>query len=493
MAQKPLLLLHGFGAESKTSKDESIKKSYEDLTERLKSMHQEFEIHEINLTRWLSLDDGVGLTDVSRAFQRALEDDQYEHLMQTGCDVFTHSTGALVVRDWIRRYSPKPCKINKIIHFAPALFGSGLAHVGRVQLARWGRYIFQGTPPGEAFLNTLEFGTHPTLDLHLHFLQEGNSMIDDYKVREYSIIGSQVPKKFRQVPVRYLKEDGSDCTVRVPAANPNFIYLKVDPNQAAQDLSFKTVKSRQKQSIRAHLRDDPYYDITVKSFPEGEGREVAPFGIPFQTAHIQKRGLFSGEDAWGEVFPFLESALNGTTTSAGYRRVGQEFSDLTDQTYDKAKQLRGELLEWNPKLQYEPHAMLVFRVRDQDGKPVEDVDINFETKGARRSDQEFSKLIEHTHGNKQYSGTFTFFLRVGRFVEEGDEIRVDDRLQHLKEVSLEITAQEPKSKDNIVYLPLRVDFSPEQIQEIIRPHGTTVVDINLSRVPSNDVFTVIGV
>lgn len=56
-------------------------------------------------------------------------------------------------------------------------------------------------------------------------------------------------------------------------------------------------------------------------------------------------------------------------------------------------------------------------------------------------------------------------------------------------MNLEVTAVEPDSA-NITYLPMRYRFTNAEMQEFIRPHLTTVVDIELLRLPSEDVFRI---
>ena len=69
-------------------------------------------------------------------------------LLQSGFHVVIHSTGALVVRNWIRLFRRRPSPIANLVHLAGANFGSGLAHLGQGQAARWGRLIFQGVGRG---------------------------------------------------------------------------------------------------------------------------------------------------------------------------------------------------------------------------------------------------------------------------------------------------------------------------------------------------------
>ncbi len=181
----PIVLIHGYSSEGKNTKVEDI---YGNLPDDLRDAFGDGSVVEIDLARWVSLNDGIAIDDVSFALNRALTSNRYRRLLNSGFHVAIHSTGALVVRNWIRLFSPKPSPIANLVHLAGANFGSGLAHIGRGQLARWGRLIFQGVGRGMRVLNELEFGSTKTLDMHHHFLTPGNDMFDDYQVQEASSV-----------------------------------------------------------------------------------------------------------------------------------------------------------------------------------------------------------------------------------------------------------------------------------------------------------------
>lgn len=91
-----------------------------------------------------------------------------------------------------------------------------MAHIGRGQLARWARQL-KGAGRGIRVLKELEFGSGKTIDLHCHFLNEGNDMYNDYEVQEFSLIGSEILDLLRYVPTRYVKENSADNTVGTSA------------------------------------------------------------------------------------------------------------------------------------------------------------------------------------------------------------------------------------------------------------------------------------
>ena len=224
----PIVLIHGYSSEGADTTAAAI---YGDLPKRLRLAFGDDAVMEVNLSRWISLSDGVSIDDISFAMNRALKSTRLQSLLSTGFNAIIHSTGALVVRNWVKSYGRKPCPLHNLVHLAGANFGSGLAHIGKGQAARWGRLIFQGVGRGVRVLHELEFGALKTLDMHMHFLSAGNDMYDDYQVQEFCIVGSQTLGFLRAVPIRYVKEDSADNTVRTSAGNLNFNYLQVAPTE----------------------------------------------------------------------------------------------------------------------------------------------------------------------------------------------------------------------------------------------------------------------
>ena len=84
-------------------------------------------------------------------------------------------------------------------------------------------------------LDELEFGSSKTLDVHLHFLQPGQNMRDDYAVQEFCIVGSQghTLAHLRQLvpPGHQIRENmisKSNCPLLVPCQfSDNQCYICV--------------------------------------------------------------------------------------------------------------------------------------------------------------------------------------------------------------------------------------------------------------------------
>ena len=154
-------------------------------------------------------------------------------------------------------------------------------------------------------------------------------------------------------------------------------------------------------------------------------------------------------------------------------------------TFKRVATLSRRLLEWNVQAQYEGHAQLIFRIRDQFGAGVEHFDITFRSRGRVGSKRPLESLIEDRRGNKNHHGTMTFYLRTQKFARR----RWSELLNNLLPLDVEITGSEPLSND-IKYVPLRISLTAKEIASILKSFQTTVIDIQLARLPSQKVFKI---
>lgn len=491
---KPIVLIHGYSSESPTPDPTSIGNIYGDLPQRLRAA---YDVVEVDLSRYVSLNDSVSVADIARALQRAFLE-QHPGLLKEGFHVVIHSTGALVIRTWIRLFSPRPSPILNLVYLAGANLGSGWASIGQGQVARWGRFVFErGAQRGLKVLQALELGSSATLDLHLSFLREGTRMLDDYKVQEYVIIGTQADPDWFEFPVRYAHEDGSDGVVRVAAGNLNFNYLTIEPNDEAATLPWSAVHAAvQAASVKANF--PVYYKVTSRSMAGTGGRPPIPFGIPFQCAHSGKSmGIVSGREPRPQVERMLRLALETERTTAAWQRTAAAFNRETEQTYEEARTMRKPgffnfLTE--PRNQYDPHAQIIFRLRDQDGNPIPiaSSDIFFVSEQSTKGTIPIQSLIENTVVSGAAPNCLVFYVRLSRFDRRAKGWV--DQLAEVGDFALEITAIEPAApaQDPLIsYLPVRIPLTSKQLASFIQRHRTTIVDVTLLRLPSPEVYQLV--
>lgn len=488
---KPLVLIHGYSAESESSQATAIAEIYDDLPALLRQRYGKDSVVDLHLARYLSLEDGVTLDDLTRAFDQLLRSG-YANLLKSGFHALAHSTGALLVRNWLRGFSPKPSPIDNLVYLAGANFGSGWAHIGDGQFAKWGRKVFQGKERGVRILHALELGSEWALDLHRFFLRPENRLFEAYKVKEHVLIGSQAAPSWFSMPIRFAKEDGSDGVVRVSGSDLNFRYLRFTATPEARALSWKEARRESLKHLERSGKRRCFYAPSETSMPGEEGRQEIPLGILPECAHSgEEMSILGGSKPRQALFRLLDAALS--STAANWPNRVALFAQETQATYDAARVLQAPKWwsQWltEPRAQYDGHSQLILRLRDQDGRPVTSFDVYFDSVGTRANAWlPFDRLIEHRHINSSSPHVITFYLRTLAFdAERKDWI---SRLPAVGGIDLEISATEPQTAE-IRYLPLRYEFDAESVVRLLKPHTTTILDIELIRMPSEEVFRMV--
>ncbi len=491
---KTFVLIHVYSSESPTPDPTSIANIYGDLPRRLR---ESYDVVEVDLSRYITLNDSVSIADIARALNRALLE-QHPELLKDGFHVVIHSTGALVIRTWIRLFSPQPSPIRNLVYLAGANLGSGWASIGQGQVARWGRFVFErGAQRGVKVLQALEIGSAPTIDLHLSFAETGRRMLDDFQVQEFIIIGSQADPGWFTFPIRYAHEDGSDGVVRVSSANLNYNHFKIEPNDSAALLPWPAIRTAV-QAAAAKASFPEYYSVTSQSFA-GKDRPLVPAGIPYRCAHSgDKMGIVAGSIPREQVERMLNLALETPErTTAAYQRQVAAFDRETAATYESAKTMQNPgLFNFlnDPRNQYDPHAQVIFRLRDQDGLPIPigSSDIFFVSEQGEKGTIPIQSIIEHTSVSGVSPNVITFYVRAQKFDRRAKGWV--DQLANVSDFELEITAIEPDAPNQnplVSYLPLRIPLSGREVKNLIQPHRTTIVDVTLLRLPSPDIYQLI--
>jgi hypothetical protein len=199
----------------------------------------------------------------------------------------------------------------------------------------------------------------------------------------------------------------------------------------------------------------------------------------------------SGSKNREEVRKLIKGALE-TGTQNQWRATRSFFDTVTGQTYEKAKKaslggLFGDLKGWSRQRQYDRHAQVIVRLCDQYRRPVLDYDIYFGRPASAKSKGDIADLIVDTHRNDKTTNVLTFFLRVGRWNEKDSTWH--DQLDQIDGVVLEVVGNEPQT-DDIQYVPFRLELDRGALKKWIVPHTTTVMDIEMLRVPTGNVFRV---
>ena len=218
MARRPIILIHGY-----SSSGEAFGAWREKLQER------GYDERDLHVLSYKSLTNEVTIDDLAEGFDRALR-------VQAGLDsgedfdAVVHSTGMLVLRAWLTKFSARRERLRHLVALAPATFGSPLAHKGR----GWLGGVFAGNreagpdfmEAGDLILDGLELGSRYTWDLAHDDLVGADPLYGETRTTPYvfTFCGTE---KYRG-PARLVSEDGTDGTVRLAGCPLNTRKIVLD-------------------------------------------------------------------------------------------------------------------------------------------------------------------------------------------------------------------------------------------------------------------------
>lgn len=217
MAKRPVLILHGWSDESN---------SFEPLSTFLKN--NGFRVIDIWLADYISMKDEITIQDIGQAMGNAIKSNGISEKKHS-FDVVVHSTGGLIVRQYLIHYfreRPERCPIKHLVMLAPANFGSPLAGKGKSLLGRLikGRKwdgLFQ---TGTQVLNALKLASPISWHMaELDLFNPKNKIFSPKNIYTTVLIGTDSYQGLSSI----IHENGSDGTVRVSTANLNATYLKL--------------------------------------------------------------------------------------------------------------------------------------------------------------------------------------------------------------------------------------------------------------------------
>ena len=219
MPDRSIVILHGWSDTSRT---------FEPLARLLRARLGR-EVSIVSLADYISMEDEVRFDDITEAMTSAW---RAHGLPQDkgSVDAIVHSTGGLVIRDWLQRnFQPAHAPVKHLVMLAPANFGSPLAHKGRSFIGRVYKGFIAKRPAGRAF----ETGTHILRGLELASpytwqLAErdrfgmGARMYQPGNVLCTVLVGNTGYNGISSIA----NEEGSDGTVRVSTSNMNCVRIE---------------------------------------------------------------------------------------------------------------------------------------------------------------------------------------------------------------------------------------------------------------------------
>jgi len=362
------------------------------------------DVRHILLGRYISFRDEVRLEDVSRAFQRALEQElqvQIKAGQRFVC--ITHSTGGPVVRDWWNRFYREnselgPCPMSHLIMLAPANFGSALAQLGKTSGARLKTWI-EGVQPGTGLLDWLELGCSEAWDLNLKWINGQTGIDDNPPIFPFVLTGQSIDRHLYDHLNSYTDESGSDGVVRTAAANLNATYVRLEQVSPPPDAAAAQPLAPSALDMKIYRRAPR----TAFALIRGRSHSGSDMGI-----------IRSVMDD-GRRHPTVDAVLSCLLVSNR-----DEYLGLADtfgaQNASVRERERVEIItrSFIPNAIYfhDAHAMIIFRVHDDHGYPIRDFDLTLIGKIKRRSGPDFlpKGFFVDRQKNSREAGVLTYYF-----------------------------------------------------------------------------------
>jgi hypothetical protein len=463
--------------------------SYGELPRRLEAELQ-LRVRHVLLGRYISFRDEVRLQDVSRAFRNALDAVLGEEIKggrRFAC--ITHSTGGPVVRDWWNRYyreSSLPCPMSHLIMLAPANFGSALAQVGKRPGARVATRVLDWVQPGTGILDWLELGSSESWDLNKMWISGGrNGTEDDPPVFPFVLTGQRIDRKLYDNLNPYTDESGSDGVVRTASANLNATYFRLEQGS---------------KKAEGGGRDQPKNAVEL-NIVEKENRRAPRTAfalIPGRSHSGTTMGIIRSIKNDGDDHPTVDAVLECLRVSNP-----QQYKTLCDTFTARNREVReNERLEivdhtfmQNGIFFHDAHAMVIFRVRDDRGYPIDDFDLTLigemkEGTGANFLPKGF--LVDRQK-NSLEAGVLTFYFSYDAMTGLPAVMNPKDKKDELRKalpgaIGLGFNIVARPNEGFVHYVPGTLQVSKGVLQQFIKADETVLVEIILRRVVHEGVF-----
>ncbi len=219
MEEGMLVILHGWSDSAA---------SFKRLGQKLVALGVAPQVVNVRLGDYVTLDDDVTYADLTRAMMRAWQNEPaLKDAAPGSVDAVVHSTGGLVIRDWMTTYfTPASCPLKRILMLAPANFGSPLAHKGRSFVGRIVKGFNSSKPfqTGEIILKGLELASPYSFALAGRDCFARDAWYGPGRILATVLVGT---KGYTGISAA-ANEDGGDGTVRVSTANLNAHKFSLD-------------------------------------------------------------------------------------------------------------------------------------------------------------------------------------------------------------------------------------------------------------------------
>ena len=473
-AKNQVVILHGW---SDTSD------SFAPLANFLKA--RGFQILDLFLADYISMDDDVSIEDAAKAMQAAVEGKIAGTELKPPFDLIVHSTGGLVARTWLSAYcagmEPGQMPVQRLVMIAPANFGSKLADVGQTILGRVVKGWDQGFHTGKLMLDGLALGSPFQWDLASRDLFALDAA-DDAPIYgadlvwPFVIVGSM---PYQHGLRQMVNENGSDGTVRVAAANLNAYGATLDfTRDNAPTVMRMTGAASVAAAQGALIPWKRRYDEAMEF----------PLAVMAHRDHasITDPTILGDNETAAQQAQFQNCLLDalGCPAYAQYQDLQQAWRAISDAVQDPA----------SADEDHQMHLQINVRVVDEYGKPVTDYMIEFLAPNyAQNTDLSgmfHDKVIKDVHKNGQDASVRTICIDRQRMFEL---FYAQIPAGQPKELRLSVSAASPG--DNVKYFADAFGGKGEfvvhwqdEADRWLHRNATHFLKIVIPRVPSAEVF-----
>lgn len=443
---KPLLIIHGWSDDAD---------SFIPLASALERKTGR-EVEQVWLGNYISLDDDVQMKDLIVGLSKAWKSKKLP-MAPKSVDVIVHSTGGLVIRDWLYSvFTSKDKKppVNNLVMLAPANFGSPLAHKGR---ALYGRVI-KGFNASKRF----ETGTHilKALEMASPYSWElaqndrfNSNLFSPNGVRATVIVGNEGYSGISSLA----NEDGSDGTVYVSTASMDCEHLVLEFPPLPKKPRLKSKKVSKGSTAFLVMDNFNHSSIALKDMDHDNNNLLLN--------SIAKATGISNKDDFNK---WVKSCAAKTRVV---------MRDTADDDYKHGYQ------------------NTVFRVRDDQGFDVTDYVIEFYNDAQMGFFDRFAeffnkKVVSNIHTYKDNTSYRSFMIDCTELYDlidqDGECLRIS--LSAMPDFSDEKTKVGYRTfgNDDIDY----IELSPSELKKFFQPNRTLLVDITLTREQKDDIFSI---
>ena len=378
---------------------------------------QNFSNESILLSAFLSLDDQVTCDDVAAALEDQVSQIEARDASMRRTALVCHSTGAIVARRWILNRLARGRELpSHLITFAGANHGSTLAQLGRTIIARLFRNVVEQSSVGQGVLADLDYGSSFLWALNTEWLDAANTgRLDGLYCFS---LGGDNHSPFEAEVFWQTHEAGSDSVVRVSGANLNYSRMEVDPETHPPQLRLV-----QLNKPMAHLILPGYTHDGI-------------------IGDVQK--------ATDPPFAALLQALS-VSDAATYKAIVNDWEARTQ--------------SWTTRRADQVNATIVFRLRDEGGRPITDNLILVQDPAGSAHGVSGSLQPHQPIQNAAEPSSVSFCVNYGQFMGT-----------HPHKVHIEARSGSPA----IDYQD--VDYAAgDSVMALVRPNECTYIDVRLSR------------